>query len=144
MPQYIIWICCIIIMPLPFTIALAVFHSHIHAEKHNADTHTQMQECAPCTIFDDEMFAHCRSEIEKPNWWKVERVQHKDKASFCLMSGYSLTLHSVLCVRRSAVVTSGDNIETSWTRARSTRDDFADTHQCVRTMLTISHTIEGE
>lgn len=92
------------------------------------------------TIFDDEMFAHCRSEIEKLNWTKGGGEYNTKTRQVSPI----LSLRSVLCVRRSAVVTSGDNIETSWTRARSTHDDFADTHQCVRTMLTISHTIEGE
>lgn len=58
--------------------------------------HTQMQERAPYTIFDDEMFAHCRSEIEKLNWRKMERAQHI-KRTFSLMSGYSVSLLCIVC-----------------------------------------------
>lgn len=120
MPQYIIWICCIIIMPLPLTIALAVSHWHRRTWKHNAETHRQMQEWFPYTIFEEEMFAHCRSEIQQQNVRKTKRAGHKG-SEFSLMGVYSLSPCYVLCVKGSVVVTSGDNIETSWTRARSTR-----------------------
>lgn len=113
-------------MPLRLAIALAVPHSHRRTQKHNAETHTHRcsrQECFPCTIFEEEMFAHCRSEIQKQNVRKMERAWHKGR-EFSLMSVYSLSLSLshcfVLCVKGSVVVTSGDNIETSWTRARST------------------------
>lgn len=106
-------------MPLPLTIALAVSHSHIRTQKHNAETHRQMQECFPYTVFEEEVFAHCRLEILTQSVRKTERQRHKG-SEFSLMSLYSLSRCFVLCVMGSVVVTSGDNIETSWTRARST------------------------
>ena len=43
----------------------------------------------PHTVFDDEMFAHHRSEIEKQNLGgKMERARHKG-SEFSLMSSYS-------------------------------------------------------
>lgn len=65
--------------------------SHTHSE-------TQMQECFPYTIFDDEIFAHCRSEIEKQNGRKMEMERARQKESLALWA--SLSLCSVLCVKR--------------------------------------------
>lgn len=94
MPQYIIWICCIIVILPPPSIALAVFHLHMHTVQ--SHTHTQMQDFFLRTVFDDETLVHCRSQIEKENERKMEEVQ-------------TLSLGCVLSVKRSVIVTSQDN-----------------------------------
>lgn len=111
MPQYIIWICCIIIMPLSLTITLEV--SHIHTQKQNTET------CRDALAFVCTTFGACVHAAGQRNRnWEEERVREYDTKEFVLMSNCSLSLSlcSVLCVKRFG----GDNTETSWTRARST------------------------
>lgn len=104
----------------PFHYALAVFPSHIQTLRDTMQRRAhRCRSVSTYTMFDDDMFAHCRSERNTQNGRKMERARHKDSEFSLITSGYSLSPCSVLCLKGSVVVTPGDNIQTSWTR-RST------------------------
>lgn len=83
------------------SLSLTQTHAHTHILRNTMQRHTRMQECFPYTIFGDEMFAHCRSEIEKQNGRKMEGARDKE-SEFSLTSGYSpspsLSLSAPYCV----------------------------------------------
>lgn len=96
-------------MPLPLTIALTVSRSHTRS----GDAQTN------AIVFEEEALAHCRSETREQDVKKTARakgVQSPYEGPGCV----SLTALCCASVKGSLVVTSRDNIETSWTRARST------------------------